>query len=60
MAETDTKKPSTKNPFLEMISIKKWKPDPETMDSVDQTLKRATPGGDAEPDQWSKDYTKSR
>jgi len=58
----ETRKPAApkapkaaKNPFLDTVSIRKWKPDQGMLSSIDETLRRGS-GQGHEPDQWHKDY----
>lgn len=49
-------KKEQKNPFLPTLSINKWQPDSEMMQSLDQSMLRVRGGMGQEPDQWHKDY----
>jgi hypothetical protein len=56
----EKKRPKTKNnPLLASLSIVKWEPDTDMIDSIDETIKRATVGKGQEVDQWHKDYRKA-
>jgi len=57
MASREAGKSETesRNPLLPQISVRKWEPDKKMMQSIDETMTRAT--GGREPDQWHKDYS---
>lgn len=59
---TDKQTPETKqkNPFLPTLSVRKWEPDREMMQSIDESMLRARGGAGQEPDQWHKDYRYAR
>lgn len=57
MSEREAGKEETKqkNPFLPTLSVRKWAPDREMMQSIDESMLKASGGAGREPDQWHKD-----